>query len=310
MQQKRRPLGRFNLVLNVLALTLAIAGLGGCAQKPKGLIDQVASDAASKVYVAPGKYDEFYAFLSGGFNGQVTVYGLPSGRLFKVIPVFSVDPDSGYGFSEETKPLLMTTYGRLPWDDCHHPEFSMTSGVPNGKWLFINGNNTPRIARINLRTFETQEIIQLPNAAGNHSSSFTSMNSEYVLAGGRFSLPIPNRDVPISSYKQNFKGMISFVKIDPKSGDMGLAFQIRVPGFDYDLAHFGKGPSADWVYLTCYNSEKAHDLLEINASQFDKDFTLAINWKKAEQYAQKGNGETLTTPYYDNRLDDKTRVAH
>mgnify|MGYP006146096849 CR=1 FL=1 len=27
-------------------------------------------DAASKVYVEPGKHDEFYAFLSGGFNGQ------------------------------------------------------------------------------------------------------------------------------------------------------------------------------------------------------------------------------------------------
>jgi nitrous oxide reductase len=37
------------------------------------------------VYVAPGQYDEFYGFFSGRFSGQVTVYGLPSGRLFKVI---------------------------------------------------------------------------------------------------------------------------------------------------------------------------------------------------------------------------------
>ena len=36
-----------------------------------------------KVYVAPGKYDEFYAFMSGGFGGQVGVYGLPSGRLLR-----------------------------------------------------------------------------------------------------------------------------------------------------------------------------------------------------------------------------------
>jgi len=41
------------------------------------------------VYVPPGQYDEFYAFLSGGFSGQVAVYGLPSGRLLRVIPVFS-----------------------------------------------------------------------------------------------------------------------------------------------------------------------------------------------------------------------------
>jgi nitrous-oxide reductase len=55
------------------------------------------SDAASKVYVAPGTHDEFYAFMSGGFSGQVSVYGLPSGRLFKVISVFSQNPETGYG---------------------------------------------------------------------------------------------------------------------------------------------------------------------------------------------------------------------
>ena len=38
------------------------------------------SSAAEKVYVAPGEHDEFYAFISGGFNGQLSVYGLPSGR--------------------------------------------------------------------------------------------------------------------------------------------------------------------------------------------------------------------------------------
>ena len=31
-----------------------------------------------RVYVAPGKYDEMYNFVSGGFNGQLSVYGLPS----------------------------------------------------------------------------------------------------------------------------------------------------------------------------------------------------------------------------------------
>jgi nitrous oxide reductase len=51
--------------------------------------------------VAPGKYDEFYDFVSGGFSGQMSVYGLPSGRLLRVIPVFSVDPEKGYGYSEE-----------------------------------------------------------------------------------------------------------------------------------------------------------------------------------------------------------------
>ena len=39
--------------------------------------------AAEAVYVPPGEYDEFYAFMSGGFSGNLTVMGLPSGRLLK-----------------------------------------------------------------------------------------------------------------------------------------------------------------------------------------------------------------------------------
>src|SRR5216117_2151884 len=91
--------------------------------KPGGML---AGDAASRVYVAPGSYDEFYSFLSGGYNGQVSVYGLPSGRLLKLIPVFSQFPEDGYGYNEETKSMLTTTYGDIPWDDTHHTELSQT----------------------------------------------------------------------------------------------------------------------------------------------------------------------------------------
>src|SRR3954463_9336363 len=90
----------------------------------------VTGDASSKVYVAPGQYDEFYAFLSGGFNGQIAAYGLPSGRMLKFIPVFSQHPENGYAKNEETKPMLETSHGFVPWDDSHHPELSMTDGVP------------------------------------------------------------------------------------------------------------------------------------------------------------------------------------
>jgi len=119
----------------------------------------LAGDAATRTYVPPGSYDEYYAFLSGGFSGQVTVYGLPSGRLFKQIPVFSQFPQTGYGYNEDTKAMLTTTFGQVPWDDSHHTEMSLTDGVPDGRWLFINGNNTPRIARIDLKKFETEEIL-------------------------------------------------------------------------------------------------------------------------------------------------------
>lgn len=301
----------FKSGLHYVALLLALPvlfiacnnGNGGNGKLSKG------SSAAEKVYVAPGDHDEYYAFMSGGFSGQLTVHGLPSGRLLKTVPVFSLDAEKGYGFNEETKPMLETSHGFIPWDDSHHPELSQTDGVPDGKWIFINGNNTPRIARIDLTTFETAEILEIPNSGGNHSSPFTTENTEYVVAGTRFSLPIPQKDVPIESYKENFRGSLSFISVDEDNGDMDVAFQILVPGYDYDLAHGGKGPSHGWMFFTCYNSEEANTLLEVNASQKDKDYIAAVNWKKAEEYIKEGKYKTMPAKYADNSYDEHTHTA-
>jgi len=83
------------------------------------------------------------------------------------------------------------------------PPLSQTDGVPDGRWLFINANNTPRVARIDLTRFETDEILQIPNAAGGHASPFTTPNTKYIVSATRFSVPIgAKRDVPIASYNR------------------------------------------------------------------------------------------------------------
>ena len=289
----------FKAVLITLAVLAVVVVIHYGCQESK---DLVAGDDAAQVYVPPGSYDDFYMFTSGGFSGQVGVYGLPSGRLFRVIPVFAQDPEKSYGYSEESRPMLNTSFGFLPWDDSHHPELSQTNGVPDGKWLFINANNTPRVARIDLSTFTTAEIIEIPNSGGNHGSPFITENSEYIVASTRFSVPIPNRDVPIDSYKENFKGTLTFIKV-ADDGAMNIEFQILVPGFDYDLAHAGKGPSHGWAFFTCYNTEQANTLLEVNASQNDKDFVAAVNWKKAEEFIAQGNYKTMNATYYRNYFD-------
>jgi len=292
----------------VFTIAMGCALLTSC--KPKNSGDAVSGDAAQKAYVAPGKYDEFYNFVSGGFSGQMSVYGLPSGRLFRVIPVFSVDPEKGYGYNEETKPMLNTSHGFVPWDDLHHTEMSQTNGEVDGRWVFGNANNTPRIARIDLKTFTTKEIIELPNSAGNHSSPFITENTEYVVAGTRFSVPADNSngDVPINTYKQNFKGHLSFVKVG-KEGQMDIAFQIQCPGVNFDLSHAGKGKSHGWFFFSCYNTEQANTLLEVNASQKDKDFIMAVNWKKAEEYIKAGKGKLTPTKYAHNVYNESTHTA-
>jgi nitrous-oxide reductase len=296
-----------NSLLIAAAIIVVVVLIKGC--KPKDMATAVSGDAAAKTYVAPGKYDQFYNFVSGGFNGQVGVYGLPSGRLLRIIPVFSEMPENGYGYSEESKPMLQTSSGYVPWDDLHHLELSQTNGEVDGRWLFGNGNNSPRVARIDLTTFRTAEIIELPNSGGNHSSPFITENTEYVVAGTRFSVPVgDNLDVPISTFKENFKGTISFISVD-KDGHMKIAFQLLLPGVSYDLAHAGKGPSHGWFFFSCYNSEKANTLLEVNASQKDKDFVMAVNWKKAEEYMKAGQGENSKVKYAHNWLDESTHMT-
>ena len=295
--------------------TAVIAGLAlvsvmeSC--KPKSTSNAVSGDAAGKAYVAPGKHDEYYNFVSGGFSGQMSVYGLPSGRLLRVIPVFAVDPEKGWGYSEETKSMLNTSHGIVPWDDLHHTQLSKTNGEIDGRWVFGNANNTPRVARIDLKTFRTAEIIELPNSAGNHSSPFITENTEYVVAGTRFSVPSDNTngDVPISTYKENFKGYLSFISVNKESGEMDIAFQIECPGVNFDLSRAGKQKSHGWFFFSCYNTEQANTLLEVNASQRDKDFIMAVNWKKAEEYIKAGKGKKTPVKYAHNVYSDETHSA-
>lgn len=299
-------MNKLNSILSTFILAMIMVSCGSDQTgKQSGALS---GNAAERVYVAPGDHDEFYGFFSGGFSGQLSVYGLPSGRMLKVIPVFSQDAEKGYGYNEETKPMLNTSYGFVPWGDLHHLDISQTNGELDGRWIFTHENNTPRVARIDLTTFETVEILEIPNSAGNHSFAITE-NTEYLIAGTRFSVPSPQKDMSIEEMKGNFKGPLTFVKVDQESGGMEIAFQVIMPGFSFDLAHPGRNASHGWMFATTYNSEEANTLMEVNSSQNDKDFIAAINWKVIEEYVANGGGTRMTANYAHNILDHDTHVA-
>ena len=290
-------------LVKIIFLVSLVAIIASCGKKQGQAV--LASNAAQKVYVAPGEKDEVYAFMSGGFNGQVGVYGIPSARLFKIIPVFSLFQENSYGSDEETKDMLLTSKGYVTWDDSHHPELSLTNGNHDGRWLFINGNNTPRIARIDLTTFETKEIIEIPNTAGNHASPFLTENTEYAMSATRFSIPIPQKDIAIEEMgKGKFNGSISMIKIDPKDGKMSVELQMLAPAFSYDLSRCGKGPSHDWCFFTTYNTEQAFQMIEVGASKNDKDYVMAFNWVKAKACKDAGKAKDFSGVYYHNYLPE------
>jgi len=284
---------RYLTYLFLLVLPLGLLGCGGSSSG--------SGDGAPASYVPPGEDDDYYLFYSGGHSGQVFAAGLPSLREIQTIPVFTPSPGHGYGFSKKSKEMM----GEYRWGDVHHPGLSKTNGTYDGRWLFVNDNANNRVARISLRDFKTKQILgPIPNSMGNHGSSFVTPNTEYLLVATRFSVPLPKgRHASVEDYEEEFNGIVSGVEVDTAAGgEMSVGWQIKTPPFNWDLGSTGKGPSDGWAFWTSYNTEMAHDSLEINASQRDRDYAAFVNWERAEEIVESNddlntrNGVPLIDP--------------
>jgi nitrous-oxide reductase len=283
-------------VTGLTALGLAALGLSACSgvkpeapnQRTMATGDVQAAALAS--YVKPGDHDEYYLFYSGGHSGQVFVAGVPSMRHIFTIPVFTPYPGTGYGYDEETKAML----GGYTWGDVHHPAASKTDGDYDGRWLFVNDNANNRIARVDMRDLKTKQILgPIPNTMGNHGSSMVTDNTEYALVGTRFSVPIGSQYAPLEEYATRYKGAVTGIKVDRKSGTMSVGWQIMTPPFNWDLGATGKGPSNDWAFWTSYNTERATGKLEASSTQRDRDYVAIVNWKAAERAAAAAGAGTF-----------------
>src|SRR5690606_19878940 len=106
--------------INTAALVGLTAGVAACNDKPAASAAPAAAPVPatkigadggvdySKYEVHPGQLDDYYAFSSGGHAGDCRIYGLPSGRLLKSIPVFNMDCMVGWGITNESKKIIGT----------------------------------------------------------------------------------------------------------------------------------------------------------------------------------------------------------
>lgn len=203
--------------------------------------------AASKTYVPTGKRDDFVAFSSGGQSGQVIVYGIPSMRILKYIGVFTPEPWQGYGFDEESKEVLKG--GRIDgkditWGDTHHPALSETNGKYDGQFLFINDKANPRIAVIDLRDFETKQIVVNPIFKSEHGGAFVTPNTDYIIEAAQYPTPFANKKfVPLERFNEEYRGGVTYWKFDRKEGkiDVKKSFSLELPPYSQDLSDAGKG---------------------------------------------------------------------
>ena len=261
--------------------------------------------AAAKTYVPTGGRDEFVAFSSGGQSGQVIVYGIPSMRILKYIAVFTPEPWQGYGFDDESKEVLAQgrIHGKdIKFGDTHHPAISETNGEYNGKYLFINDKNNPRLAVIDLHDFETKQIVVNPIMKSEHGGAFVSPNTDYVIEASQYAAPLTDEYVPLSEFNDKYRGAVTYWKFDKDKGriDAAKSFSLELPPYSQDLSDFGKGMSDGWSFTNSFCTERyiggiesGRPPFEAGCSQKDTDFLHVVNWKKAAEVYKAGKVDMI-----------------
>jgi nitrous-oxide reductase len=257
--------------------------------------------AALMTYMPTGTHDEYIMFASGGHSGQVLVIGLPSMRLLKVIGVFTPEPWQGWGFgAEETMAVLeggQVNGKDVLWGDTHHPALSETAGDYDGQFVFINDKANARVAVIDLRDFETKQIIKNPIAVNDHGGTFVTPDTEWIIEGGQYAAPLGWEYASLDDYAEDYRGMVTFWKFDREAGriDPAASFAMELPPYWQDLCDAGKLVSEGWIFCNSFNTELAtggvedgNPPFEAGASQRDMDYLHIINLNKAVEVAQAG----------------------
>lgn len=227
------------LIAGFVAATISFADFSSSTKTEA--VDTTTKSDAEKVYVPFGQKDDYYMFASGGHSGQMFVYGVPSMRELRTIPVFSPDSATGYGYDQHSKKML----GGYTWGDLHHPAISETNGDYNGKFLFATDVANSRAAVMNLKTFTTKDIIKVPNTSGPHCAAFVTQNTEYLFLPTRFSVPLGSKYESLDNYSQKYRGVMSAVTFDEKNEKLNIAYQVALPPWSYDLSDVGKKESGD-----------------------------------------------------------------
>lgn len=297
----------------IMALaTLGAVALGASAQSMND-VQKVAKDrglstadllAAAKTYTPSGVKDDYIMFASGGHAGQVFAVGLPSMRLLRSIAVFTPESWQGWGFGVGDKVLAEGfPKGKANlWGDTHHPALSETDGDYDGQFLFINDKINARVGVIDLRDWETKQIVKNPLTVSDHGGTFVTPNTEYIIEGGQYAMPWGYEYAPMSDFLEKYKGSVTLWKFDRKRGriDQSKSFAIELPPYWQDLADAGKLASDGYFFMNSINTELAtggieqgNPPYEAGASMNATDFLHIIDWHKAEKLYQDGKFDLI-----------------
>jgi nitrous-oxide reductase len=270
----------------------AMAGCTGLLDRDDGTGAGGASGNAD-AHVPPGELDEYYAFLSGGHSGDIRVLGLPSMREIMRIPVFNHESARGYGYDDKSSEMLEEA-GGYTWGDTHHPRVSQTDNDYDGRWAFVNDKANGRMARINLKYFETDAIVDIPNQQGTHGACCVLPDTKYVIGVGEFRVPLENDGRSLDAPDEY--GSV-FAAINPET--MNVEWEVLVDG---NMDNGDGGKEGKWFFTTGYNSEGG--VTESEMTQSDRDMVKAFNIPAIEAAVEAGDYEEINeVPVVDGRQD-------
>ncbi|MES2012916.1 MAG: TAT-dependent nitrous-oxide reductase [Pseudomonadota bacterium] len=282
-------------------------GEGAAAVAGKAAGDAGHAEGSGKFDVQPGKLDAYYCFSSAGHNGEVRIYGMPSGRTLKRIPVFNVDCMVGWGITNESKAILGTNAdGSLKYmtGDTHHVHGSYTDGTYNSKYLWTNDKLNNRIARIRMDRMECDAITELPNVQGFHGifpdkRDPVDANINYttrVFCGSEFASPKPNDGRDTSDPTKWFS---LFTCVDAES--MQVRWQVRINGNNDLVATSYDGKLAA---SNQYNTENGVVLADMMSAE--RDACVFFNIERIEAAIKAGKSFTIgdsKVPVVDGTID-------
>ncbi|EMA08031.1 MULTISPECIES: TAT-dependent nitrous-oxide reductase [Haloferax] len=262
-----------------------IGSLAGCAGvmnngegNSGGSQNHSGSGDVPEHFVPPGEHDEYYGFWSGGHSGDIRVYGLPSMRELTRVPVFNREPAKGYGFDDGSSQMLEDA-GGYTWGDSHHPSLSETDGKYDGRYIYVNDKANGRVARVNLKYFETDAITDVPNVQSVHGCCIQSPDTDYIFANSEFRTPLPNDGRDIDNPD---KYVSLFTALDPES--MEVLWQVEVDG-NLDILDTDK--DGKWALASAYNDEEGVEIEEMTKN--DRDFVKAFNVPAIQEAVDAGN---------------------
>lgn len=271
---------------------------------------KAAADAGhAKGEVKPGQLDDYYMLSSGGHSGEVRIYGVPSGRTLKRIPVFNIDPMSGWGITNESKKIIGTRPdGSLKYrtGDTHHVHGSYTDGTYDGKYFWVNDKLNNRVARIRGDYLECDKITEVPNVQGFHGIfpdkrdpvDAAVNHTTRVFCGAEFHVPLPNKAA-------NAKDLASYgcllTCIDAET--MELRWQVRISG-NMDLC--ATSYDGKLAALNSYNVEDGQVYTDMMSAE--RDACVFFNIERIEAAIKAGK----TTTIGDSKVPvvDGTRAAN